>query len=173
MTAELRGRCDAAVEAALAYPDSILVCSGGATGPNNPDGHTEAGLMKAYLVEHGVPAERVFTDERAMTTAENAVNTFAILQAQEIGTMTIVTSSYHQRWSQVLYNAVAAQYRQASGYSLEIVGNWCFDTEPANERYLQDAQIAIRQLCDILGLSKEERALLPGPTAKKKPTQPN
>ncbi len=50
MTDELKGRCDAAAAAAKAFPETILVCSGGATGANNPDRHTEAGMMKAYLV---------------------------------------------------------------------------------------------------------------------------
>ena len=45
MTDELKARCEAAAAAAKAFPDSILVCSGGATGDNNPERHTEAGLM--------------------------------------------------------------------------------------------------------------------------------
>ena len=173
MTEELRGRCDAAVAAALAWPDSILVCSGGATGKNNPDGHTEAGLMKEYLIAQGIGAERVFTDERAMTTAENAVNTFAILREQEIETMTIVTSSYHQRWGQVLYNALAALYRREYGYSARIIGNYCYDTEPANDIFLKDAQIAVWQLAGILGLSEEEMALLPNPMPRGKRPGPD
>ena len=36
MTNELKGRCKAAAAAARSYPDAILVCSGGATGQNNP-----------------------------------------------------------------------------------------------------------------------------------------
>ena len=85
MRDELKARCDAAAAAAAAFPDSILVCSGGATGENNPEGHTEAGLMKDYLVQTcGISAERILIDESAMTTLENAVNTFAILKEQEI-----------------------------------------------------------------------------------------
>ena len=37
MTEELKGRCDAAAAAARAFPKAILVCSGGATGGNNPE----------------------------------------------------------------------------------------------------------------------------------------
>ncbi|MBR3740688.1 MAG: YdcF family protein [Clostridia bacterium] len=127
MTEELKGRCDAAAMAAQAFPDSILVCSGGATGVNNPDRHTEAGLMKAYLTSRwGIAPERIFTDECALTTAENAVNTFAILREQGVEQMTIVTSTYHQYWSQVLFNAMAAQYKQKYGYSVENIGNYCY-----------------------------------------------
>ena len=38
MSDELKARCDAAAAAAQAYPDSLIVCSGGATGENNPEG---------------------------------------------------------------------------------------------------------------------------------------
>lgn len=153
MTQELMGRCDAAAAAAKAFPDSILVCSGGATGANNPEKHTEARLMKKYLVsECGVAPERVFLDEEALTTTENAINTFAILRAQGVETITIVTSTYHQRWGQVLYNAMAAKYRQAYGYSVEIIGNYCYDVAPSNVLYLADAQFALTQLKSILAL---------------------
>ena len=125
MTDELIGRCEAAAVAARAFPDSILVCTGGATGMNNPARHTEAGLMKGYLADQcGIAANRIFTDELSMTTAENAVNTLAILQELRIETMTIVTSDYHQLWSQTLYHAQAARLWLKYGYSLEIIGNW-------------------------------------------------
>ena len=157
MTEELMGRCDAAAAVARSFPEAILVCSGGPTGANNPDRHTEAGLMKAYLVERcGVDAGRVFTDERAMTTVDNAVNTFAILEERAIETMTIVTSAYHQRRGQAIYNAVAALRARASGYRPEIVANYCLDIQPANERLLDDADITIRQLGEVLGLPREK-----------------
>ncbi len=154
MTEELKGRCDAAAAAARAFPESLLVCTGGATGGNNPENHTEAGMMKDYLVqEHGIAPERIFTDELAMTTAENAVNTFVILREQGIETMTVVTSSYHQRWGQVLYNAMAARYRFELGYPVELIGNYCFDMASAD---LYHARTALSQLRTILNLPTEE-----------------
>ena len=151
MTDELTGRCDAAAAAAKAFPDSILICTGGATGANNPERHTEAGMMKAYLTRHcGIAPERIFTDERAMTTAENAINTFRILREQGIGTMTIVTSDYHQRWGQVLYNALAARYRRAFGYSVEIIGNFCYNASPSGSLSRSEHRIAVQQLGGIL-----------------------
>lgn len=153
MTDELKGRCDAAAAAAKAFPDSILVCSGGATGANNPHGNTEAGLMKKYLVNTcGIAPERVFTDTKAKTTTQNAINTLRILREQDVETMTIVTSFYHQRWGQVLYNAMAAKYRQTYSYSVEIIANYCYDIAPSNPLFLADAQIAISQLKNILAL---------------------
>lgn len=162
MTDELKGRCEAAAAAARSFPNAILVCSGGATGPNNPEKHTEAGLMKQYLVEVcGIEESRIFTDERAMTTAENAVNTFAIMKEQGIESMTIVTSSYHQRWGQALYNALAAIYEQQQGYHARLIGNYCFDTQPSVEVFLKDDWFAVYQLGEILGLSRAQMKGLP------------
>ncbi len=167
MQDELKGRCEAAASLARRYPEAIMVCSGGATGPNNPDKHTEAGLMKEYLSDVcAIDPERIYIDEAAMTTQENAVNTFKILQKNNIGTMTIVTSSYHQRWGEAVYNAVAELYRQKNGYSVDIVSNYCFDTEPSVELYKKDVEIAAFQIAGILELSDEAIALLPNPFAQ-------
>ena len=156
MTDELKGRCKAAAAVAKMYPNTILVCSGGATGANNPEHHTEAGMMRKYLAEQcGINPGRIFTDERAMTTAENAVNTLAILKSRGVRTMTIVTSSYHQRWGQVLYNAMSAVYGKQYGYTPEIVSNYCFSIEPENEAFRNDARIAIRQLDSILHIPRQ------------------
>lgn len=157
MTDELIGRCNAAAAAARAYPTTILVCSGGATGDNNPEMHTEAGMMRDYLRNVcGIDEARIYTDERAMTTLENAVNTFAILREQGVQTLTVVTSAYHQRWGQVLYNAMAALQRLGSGYSAELVGNYSFPIE-APEQFRQDDRFALRQLSSMLGLPREEK----------------
>ena len=131
MTWELAGRCDAAAAAARAFPEALVVTTGGATGGNNPEGHTEAGEMKKYLVEtHGIDGDRIFTDPDAMTTAENAVNCLRILKEQGVETYTIVTSNYHQRWAQILFNAVAAVYGRMAGYSPRLVGNYNFMARP-------------------------------------------
>ena len=109
--------------------------------------------MKAYLVETcGIDASRIHIDENARTTLQNARNTLDMLQAQGIETMTLVTSTYHQRWGQVIYNAVAALYGQVYGYSVEIIGNYCFETEPAHESYRNDDRIAISQVAQLLGV---------------------
>ena len=163
MTDELKGRCSAAAAAANAFPEAILVCSGGATGKNNPENHTEAGLMRDYLIQVcGIDEARIFADERALNTAENALNTFDILRRQETETMTIITSSYHQRRAQVLYNALAALYRQEFGYSAMIVGNYNYDIEPSGiHATAMDERLAVQQLAGILDLPQEQRNMLP------------
>lgn len=151
MAEELKARCDAAAAAAQAWPDSIIVCSGGATGKNNPEGHTEAGLMRQYLeTACGIAPERILTDERAMDTIDNAVNTFGILKAQGIDTITVVTSSYHQRRAHMLYFTLAEHIRETEGYSVAIAGNFgCeIDYSPAQTEF--DVNLAAFQLNSMI-----------------------
>ncbi len=155
MTDELKGRCDAAAAAATAFPESLVVCTGGATGENNPDGHTEAGLMKAYLTDvWGLDPDRILTEEEAMTTTENARNVMTMLQAAQVETLTVITSHYHQRRGQVLYAAMAARLRAEQGYGVEVLDGYSYlapqDPGP-------DYMIAMYQLLDILHLPDEQR----------------
>lgn len=155
MTDELKQRCDAAAAAARSFPQAILVCSGGATGSKNPKNHTEAGMMKAYLTKNcGIDASRIIIDESARSTVENAVNTFAMMREHGVTSYTIVTSAYHQRWGQVDYNCMAAFYRQAYGYEVELLENYCCDIH-YNEQYKNDARWALYHLSVMLGLPDE------------------
>lgn len=156
MQNELVGRLDAAASLAHAYPQTLIVCSGGATGPNNTEGNTEAGLMRDYLVEQcGIDSSRVLTDDRAMTTADNALNTFAMLRDHDVHSFTIVTSSYYMRWGQAVYNVVAALYSSRLGYDIESISNYCYDTEPAYDYYARGDRFAARQIGEIISLPQE------------------
>lgn len=162
MQPELMGRCEAAAAVAKAFPETILVCSGGATGGSNPEGNTEAGLMKAYLTEHcGIDASRIYIDEKAMSTAENAVNTFEILRENKVHSMTIVTSGYHMRWGQAVYHVLAELYREQQGYSIDSIANYCFDIEPSVEAYHFGDRFAAYQIAGILELPKDVLRSLP------------
>lgn len=124
MQKELEGRCEAAAAAARSYPDSIIICTGGVTGGKNPDKHTEAGEMAAYLTEVcGIDPERIFTDPEATLTVDNAINAIEIMKEQDVHACTVVTSFYHQRWSQMMFRAMAA-ISQEEGYPVEIVANY-------------------------------------------------
>lgn len=146
MEPELKKRCKAANTVAIAFPDAILICTGGPTGTNNPDRHTEAGLMGRYLKKSfGIPSSRIFLDEAARTTVENAVNSFRILRDKGIESITLVTSGYHMRWALMIFHAAAEQSR-LDGYSVDIVGNWCCDVPPAPGYDETNPSIAISQL---------------------------
>lgn len=157
MTEELKGRCAAAAAAAQAFPDSILLCTGGATGENNPEGHTEAGLMKAFLAErYGIDPERIFTEESAMTTAENARNSLEILQKQQVESMTVITSSYHQKRAQVLYRVMAARFGMEKGWPVKVIGNYNYSAATDEAMMEIDPLLAFYQICEILRIPEEQ-----------------
>ena len=133
MTDELKGRCDAAAAAARSFPDSLLICTGGATGSNNWENHTEAGEMKMYLARDcHIDADRILTDDQAQTTLENAVNVFKLLKEKGIEKITLVTSDYHQMRAQMLFNTVGAIWKAHTGMEVSIVGNYNWLTQAGN-----------------------------------------
>jgi len=56
------------------------------------DGGSEAEVMKAVLLELGVPSDRIFTETQSRTTAENASKLAAM---ERFGRIILVTSAYH------------------------------------------------------------------------------
>ena len=150
MKPELNGRCDAAAAAARTYPDSCVITTGGVTGGNNPLNHSEAGEMKKYLsAKCGIDESRIFAEEKSKTTLQNAEFSFRILREQGVGKITVVTSDYHQRWGQVVFNAVAAIYAQVAGYRVEIVGNYNFRADPDNAAPESHVHITASQLGSV------------------------
>lgn len=146
MEPELKKRCKAAATVAAAFPEAVLICTGGPTGINNPDRHTEAGLMARYIRKtFSIPSARIFLDEAARTTVENALYSFRILRDNGIKTITLVTSGYHMRWALMIFHAAAEQSR-LDGYPVEIIGNWCCDVPPAPGYDETNPSIAISQL---------------------------
>lgn len=152
MEPELMLRCRAAAAAARAYPEALVVCTGGATGSSNPEEHTEAGLMSLYLQNAcGIDRSRIVTEEKAKSTVENAVNTFRILEDRGIRTFTVVTSGYHSRWAQVLFNAMAS-FSRRNGKPAEMLGSWCCTVTPGGGYDFLNASLAVYQLRTLLAL---------------------
>ena len=155
MTEELKGRCNAAAAAARSYPHAWLICTGGATGNNNPDKHTEAGMMKDYLVEVcGLDPDRILTDEEAMTTTQNAMNAGQLVRDNGIHTLMVITSEYHQKRGQLLYATMAAIEGVRFGYQLEVKNNYCYQIDKKVSE-MQEASTALMQLRTMLDLPKE------------------
>lgn len=162
MQDELIGRLQAAAVLAEAFPETYIVCSGGATGENNTSGNTEAGLMRDYLIEEcEITPSRIFADEEAMTTADNAVNTYRILLENDIHSITIVTSSYHMRWGQAVYRTVGELYFDQTGIEVTSIGNFCFDTEPSSDILRRGDRFAARQIGQIIGIPEDFLQSLP------------
>lgn len=87
----LKGRLDAAIAIFHAGNCKVIVVSG-ATGAEGVD---ESAAMKAYLVQHGVPSDRIILDNRGFNTAATARNAAAALHERGYGTVLAVSQFFH------------------------------------------------------------------------------
>ena len=130
MAEELRGRCETALRCAEKYPKALIAVTGGGTAWQNPNA-TEAGVMAAWLTEHGVDASRILVEAESRTTADNAVFTSALLRERhpEVKSLAIVTSDYHMPLGVLLFQeeALLAEYETGT-LPFSIVSNAALDT---------------------------------------------
>ena len=90
---ELVNRLTAAWIQAVASPFSPVIVTGGA--PQN--GITEAEAMRNWLVGHGLPGDRVFTETRSGSTVQNALFSTRLLRDLGANSAVVVTSPNHIR----------------------------------------------------------------------------
>ena len=88
----LENRCMAAIDVWRSGRCAACIVCGG-RGKNEPE--TEAAVMRAFLLNRGVPQERVFVEDRSMNTIENLRNAREIMKAQGLRRAAVVTSDYH------------------------------------------------------------------------------
>jgi uncharacterized SAM-binding protein YcdF (DUF218 family) len=130
MAEELRGRCETALRCAEKYPKALISATGGGTAWQNPNA-TEAGVMAAWLTEHGVDASRILIEAESRTTADNAVFTSALLRERhpEVKSLAIVTSDYHMPLGVLLFQEQALLYEYETGaLPFTVVSNAALDT---------------------------------------------
>ena len=91
MSHALRFRCDRAYEAWQAGAAKIIIgCGGVCDGPAS-----EASVIRAYLLEKGVPDEYIVMEDQSVNTWENLINARKIMDARGMGKALLVTSDYH------------------------------------------------------------------------------
>ncbi|WP_149359399.1 ElyC/SanA/YdcF family protein [Lolliginicoccus suaedae] len=93
MAPELIKRLTAGLAQAYANPGAPIYVTGGA--PKR--GIIEAAAMQQWLLDHGVPASRITTEDRSTSTVANAQNTTRLLQQAGIEDVVLVTSPSHVR----------------------------------------------------------------------------
>ena len=90
-SARLAGRLDRALDL---YRDKVVpnIIVSGALGV---EGHNEAVVMRQYLIDKGVPAERVLADEFGFNTAATARNSARLMEAHGWRSATAVSQYFH------------------------------------------------------------------------------
>ena len=125
MREELVERLRVLLRCAEKYPNAVLICTGGGTAAENGS-VTEAGRMAEWLTEHGVAPGRVIVEDRSLTTAQNAVYTFDILESRypKVRELAIVSSDYHIATGMLLFGAESIlRAKEAGGETLRVVSN--------------------------------------------------
>lgn len=59
------------------------------------EGFDEAEVMKGFLVQKGVPSDRIITDNRGVNTRMTALNTRKILDDRGLESVMVITQFYH------------------------------------------------------------------------------
>jgi len=70
----------------------ILIPSGG---KGYDEKLSESQAMKNYLLEKGIPEERIIMEDKSPSTRTNLINSFDIIQGRGGGKIALVTSNYH------------------------------------------------------------------------------
>lgn len=124
MQEELIGRLECAKRSAEKYPQAYVLCTGGGTAAAAEA--TEAEAMAAWLEENGIAKERVLTENRSLTTAENAIYCDALLTEEysQVTQAAIVSSDYHLPWAEILFETQLI----LSGHSIQVVSNAGYQT---------------------------------------------
>lgn len=111
---QLRLRLESALE--TYEKRSVLIVTCGAKGADEP--MAEADMMKAWLVERGVPPEMILTESNSFNTKQNIENAKALLAGHPVSHVWIITSDYHLPRS--------LRIATDMGFSAEGIGSPCY-----------------------------------------------
>ena len=90
----LANRLDKAIEIYQKAPTSPILIPSGGNGSDEKISEAEA--MEKYLLEKGIPADKIIKEDKSTTTFENLKNSKEIIEAQTGNkNIALVTSNYH------------------------------------------------------------------------------
>ena len=83
----------------------LVMLVGGAARGNQP----EAQVMAAMLTEFGIPRSAMLLEDKSRNTRQNGLNAVAIMQQNNIGKILLVTSAYHMRRAQSVFEKLGIE----------------------------------------------------------------
>ena len=145
---ELEDRLYVALNAARQYPDASVAVTGGQT--SEVAGVTEGGQMAAWLRAQGVAESRLIVEDQALSTTQNAANTYKLLTSAypQVKTLTVVTSDYHVACAGALLQIWSDYQSQVNGApALNVAaGVSCATDTPVGDRMLSSQAWGIAQI---------------------------
>ena len=125
MRDELIERLKVLKKSAEKYPNSLIVCTGGGTAEKNKT-VTESGKMAEWLIKHGIDKKRVIIEDKSITTAQNAIYTFDILEKKypQVKELAIISSDYHIATGTLLFEAESIlRFKDSESRPIKVVSN--------------------------------------------------
>lgn len=145
---ELEDRLYVALNAARQYPNAYVAVTGGQT--SEVAGVTEGGQMAAWLRAQGVAESRLIVEDQALSTTQNAANTYKLLTSaySQVKTLAVVTSDYHVACAGVLLQIWSDYQFQVNGApALNVAaGVSCASDTPVGDRMLSSQAWGIAQI---------------------------
>ncbi len=145
---ELEDRLYVALNAARQYPNAYVAVTGGQT--SEVAGVTEGGQMAAWLRAQGVAESRLIVEDQALSTTQNAANTYKLLTSvyPRVKTLAVVTSDYHVACAGVLLQIWSDYQSQVNGApALNVAaGASCATDTPVGDRMLSSQAWGIAQI---------------------------
>ncbi|PAV31230.1 hypothetical protein CIL05_00815 [Virgibacillus profundi] len=98
----LKERLDTAIELVEKYHYKAIILSGGAVASSK----TEAEIMCSYLLEQGIPEEKILLEAESRNTVFNIQNCKRIFMQYDFKTCLLVSNSFHIRRMKYITHAV-------------------------------------------------------------------
>ena len=92
-------RLDQTYLAAVANPNAKIIVSGGV----QKSGVTESYLMKKWLIDKGIIADRILIEDKSKDTVDNALNSVGILKVNNAKNIILITSASHIRRAKTIF----------------------------------------------------------------------
>ncbi len=106
---------------------SPLIISAGGSGELLQEEQKESHRMTDFLIEFGVPKDRIISESKSKNTRENALYTKGMMDSLKIHTIALVTSSLHMRRSVGTFSKL--------GFDVIPVGSRLFRIPKKRERF--------------------------------------
>lgn len=121
MSALMSARLKATLEAIEKFNPDKIILSGGAA--NDKVNVSEAEMMFEYLTSRGVTAEKLVTEDKSMTTKQNAE--FSVPIAQSLGATELLLITSPEHMYRKFYNPIKLFEKQLSRYSAIALNTYC------------------------------------------------
>ena len=116
--------------------------------------------MGDWMLANGLSPHRLIVEDKSMTTAENAINSYRILFSDypAVDSVAIVSSSYHIPWGSLLFEAgLMTSASERGTRRIHVISNAAYPT--TNDTYREDELLRWQTGGMLQMIGRNERAM--------------